>query len=117
MNVANTAVLLQEYLQGVEFVIDTVSLDGQHKMAGCWNYMKGSVNGAAFVYFGMKLVDGANPVSQEVFAYVKQVLDALEIKNWCGHAEVMYHPLTGPCLVEVGSRPHGGEGIFIEGAR
>jgi len=117
LNALNTAVLLQEYLQGVEFVIDTVSRDGHHKLAGCWNYMKGSVNGAAFVYFGMRLIDGANPVAQEVFEYTKKVLDALEIKNWCGHAEVMYHPQTGPCLVEIGSRPHGGEGIFIDGAR
>ena len=39
------------------------------------------------------------------------MLDALEIKNGPAHAEVMMTP-TGACLVEVGSRCHGGEGTW-----
>ena len=44
--------------------------------------------------------------------YVHKVLDALEILNGASHAEVI---LTndGPCLVEVGSRCHGGEGSWM----
>jgi len=40
------------------------------------------------------------------------VLDALEIRNGPSHGEVMW-TRDGPCLVEVGSRPHGGEGTFV----
>ena len=39
------------------------------------------------------------------------VLDAVGIVNGPAHAEVMLTP-TGPCLVEVGSRCHGGEGTW-----
>jgi len=43
---------------------------------------------------------------------MKSVLNALGIVNGAGHGEVMYTP-DGPCLVEVGSRPHGGEGSWV----
>jgi hypothetical protein len=41
-----------------------------------------------------------------------QVLDALGIFNGPGHMEVKMCP-DGPCLVEVGSRCHGGEGTWV----
>jgi len=44
--------------------------------------------------------------------YEKFVLDALEIRNGPAHGEVMLTP-DGPCLVEVGARPHGGEGSWV----
>jgi len=50
-------------------------------------------------------------VVQELMNYQVKVLDALGILNGAGHGEVMYTP-TGPCLVEVGARAHGGEGGF-----
>jgi len=48
-------------------------------------------------------------------AYVFKVLDALQIKEGPSHAEVMWLDSEAqPCLVEVGARPHGGEGTFTE---
>ena len=43
------------------------------------------------------------------------MLDALAVRHGPSHAEVMW--LDGedaPCLVEVGCRPHGGEGTFVD---
>jgi len=117
LGIMNTCVLLQEYLEGDEYVVDTVSKDGVHKLAGCWRYLKGEANGAKFVYHGMVIVDGASETGRQVFEYTKHVLDALNIRNGCGHAEVMLSPTKGPCLVEIGARLHGGEGIFINVAR
>lgn len=48
--------LLQEYLQGVEYVVDTVSRNGVHKCVAIWRYDKREFNGAPFVYFGMQLL-------------------------------------------------------------
>ena len=44
------AVLCQEFLKGKEYVVDHVSLDGEHKTVMIWVYDKRAVNGAAFVY-------------------------------------------------------------------
>mmetsp|Transcript_37218 Transcript_37218/g.37900 ORF Transcript_37218/g.37900 Transcript_37218/m.37900 type:complete len:506 (-) Transcript_37218:227-1744(-) len=108
----NEAVLAQEFLEGTEFVVDSVSKDGVHKVCAIWQYDKRAVNGANFVYFGLRLMDPNTPKCQEMISYSKQVLDALTISQGPSHMEVMYTP-TGPCLVEVGSRCHGGEASWL----
>lgn len=45
----------------------------------------------------------------------QQCLDALGVQHGPSHAEVMWlEEEDQPCLVEVGARPHGGEGTFAE---
>ena len=44
---------------------------------------------------------------------VWQVVKALGIVHGPSHMEIMYNEATGPCLVEVGSRCHGGEGTWV----
>ncbi len=41
----NRSLLLQEFLSGDEYVIDTVSLDGVHKCSAVWRYKKLPLNG------------------------------------------------------------------------
>ena len=100
-------------------MVDQVSKDGVHKIVCIWEYDKRLVNGAAFVYFGMKLCRSDTPKSQELISYASKVLDALGIMQGPSHMEVMYNPHPdpkqggGPCLVEVGSRCHGGEGTWL----
>jgi len=49
--------------------------------------------------------------AQKIIPYMKKVLTALKIEHNVGHSEV-FLTSTGPCLVEVGARPHGGEGSW-----
>jgi biotin carboxylase len=111
----NAEVLIQEYLSGTEYVVDTVSRDGDHKVVAVWEYDKRPVNGAPFVYFGMRLLDPQCPVSQQLVSYMCAqggVLDALGFINGPGHAEVKLEA-DGPCLVEVGARCHGWSGTWM----
>jgi len=112
MGMSNYAAVVQEYLEGPEYVIDTVSRDGVHKLAALWVYDKRPANGARFVYFGMKSVDPRSELGERLFRYQKSVLDALGIQHGPGHGEVI-DTKTGACLVECGARPHGAEGTFI----
>ena len=51
------AVLVQEYLEGQEYVVDMVSRDGQHKVVvAVWVYDRRAANGAGFVCFGQRLL-------------------------------------------------------------
>ncbi|CAN0245566.1 unnamed protein product [Ectocarpus fasciculatus] len=52
----NDEVLVQEFLVGTEYVVDTVSRDGEHKAVAIWRYDKRPANGAPFVYFSVKLM-------------------------------------------------------------
>lgn len=111
----NSEVLVQEYLSGTEYVVDSVSRDGNHKVVAVWEYDKRAVNGAPFVYFGMRLMDSQDATAQELINYMAAkggVLDALGFKNGPGHAEVKMEA-NGPCLVEVGARCHGWSGTWL----
>lgn len=116
----NRGALCQEFLSGTEYVIDGVSRDGIYKVVSIWEYDKRSVNGSNFVYFGMKLRDGKDPDMRVLIAYAQQVINALKIHQGPTHMEVILTPVKrngtveySPCLVEVGSRCHGGEGTWI----
>lgn len=119
LGLVNDGALCQEFLAGKEYVVDKVSLDGVHKLVAIWQYDKRVCNGANFVYFGMKLVSSQCDRSQQLVAYSSRVLDALEIRQGPSHMEVMWCGADNngqggyPCLVEVGSRCHGGEGTWI----
>jgi hypothetical protein len=109
----NHGALCQEFLRGTEYVLDGVSRDGVYKVTAIWEYDKRSVNGANFVYFGMRLISSVSALAQALISYGKEVVSALHILHGPSHMEVYYHPETGPCLVEVGSRCHGGEATWL----
>ena len=44
LGLMNTEVLLQEYLSGDEYVVDTVSRNGVHKCVAIWKYDKRRFN-------------------------------------------------------------------------
>merc|ERR1740138_483046 len=110
------AVLCQEFLRGKEYVVDHVSMDGVHKTVMIWVYDKRAVNGAPFVYHGVLPVPSDSQEAQVLIPYVRGVLDALQIRNGATHGEVMMTP-DGPCLVEMNSRLHGGDGHWAPLAR
>jgi biotin carboxylase len=112
----NESVLVQEFLVGKEYVVDKVSRDGVHKVVAIWEYDKRPVNGANFVYYGMRLMPSTTEKSQQMIAYADKVLDALGIKEGPSHMEIMYNDASGPCLVEVGCRCQGGEGTWLASA-
>ena len=113
LNIINNRVLIQEYLVGDEYIIDTVSLDGNHKVAAVWKYDKRKYKESNFVYYGQVPVNTNEEYYEEMLNYVFNVLDILNIKNGAGHSEIIL-TLRGPYLVETGARCQGSEGTFME---
>ena len=74
-----------------------------------WVYDKRPANGSAFVYYGCVPVPIDSPEAQIIVPYVRQVLDALGLKNGPSHGEVILTK-DGPCLVEMNCRARGGDG-------
>jgi biotin carboxylase len=111
----NESLVVQEFLSGPEFIVDTVSRNGVHKVVAIWAYDKRSVVNEAdgkqhdFVYFGQSAVSGLIGEGKALSSYAVQVLEAMGVKHGAGHAEIIL-TATGPCLVEVGCRPQGNEG-------
>ena len=112
LGIVNKAVLVQEYLEGQEYVLDMVSRDGEHKVAAIWAYDRRPINGAGFVLFGQRLLTADEPHCRELIDYQKRVITALGIRNGPTHGEVKWCK-GEPVLVEVGARCHGGDGLWV----
>ena len=102
----NTEVLVQSYLTGTEYIVDTVSCDGRTRLVGIWRYEKRLLDNGKPIYNRDILVDPSDPVGGELLGYVLAVLAALGIRNGPAHAEVIVGP-DGPALVEIGARLNG----------
>mmetsp|Transcript_33397 Transcript_33397/g.70265 ORF Transcript_33397/g.70265 Transcript_33397/m.70265 type:complete len:370 (-) Transcript_33397:261-1370(-) len=101
--------VIQEFLQGTEYVVDTVSADGVHKCVALWRYEKGARNGAPFVYLGDELVPAASEDACALLRYAEAVLTALDWRWGPAHMELMLTS-DGPRLVEVNAgRFNGGD--------
>ncbi|MFI6504499.1 ATP-grasp domain-containing protein [Nonomuraea typhae] len=102
----NSLVLVQSYLQGTEYIVDTVSCDGRTRLVGIWRYEKRLLDNGKPIYNRDILVDPSDEVCDQLHGYVVKVLDALGIQNGPAHAEVIVGP-DGPALVEIGARLNG----------
>jgi hypothetical protein len=103
----NEAVLVEEFAAGTEYMIDSYSADGKHGLVDVCRYTKSQRGDRIGIY---DLVDFLPPEHPEVLAiwpYTQQVLDAVGVRNGCGHTEVILTS-DGPQLLEVGTRPAGG---------
>jgi biotin carboxylase len=102
----NEAVVAQEYLYGGEYVVDTVSCDGQHHVTDIWKYEKLTANGITDLTCGVRLLPRHGDAQMSLVPYAFDVLDALGIRYGAAHLEIKLTP-DGPCLVEVGCRMAG----------
>lgn len=104
-------VLLQEFLEGTEYIVDHVSCDGVHKTTMLWMYDFQEVNGHR-VCVAQRPVPYDSSAMAELVAYTRQCLNALGVRNGATHTEVMWTS-GGPCLVEVNCRCQGGTGFWV----
>jgi biotin carboxylase len=104
----NTVVLAQEFLDGDEYFVNTVSRDGRHHTVEIWRYYKTRLPGGNIIYDYNEPLAPDDPEAKRVEAYAHQVLDALEVRNWAAHTEIMM-TAGGPVLVECAARFGGGQ--------
>ncbi|WP_242884801.1 ATP-grasp domain-containing protein [Actinomadura litoris] len=98
----NTAVLVQSYLAGTEYVVDMVCCRGARYTCGIWRSQK-RLLGTRNTYDLELLVAPEEDVVADLIAYVGGALDALGIDHGPAHAEVIVTE-RGPTLIEVGAR-------------
>ena len=101
----NREVLVQGYLEGTEYVVDTVSWEGRRYTCGVWEYRKRRVGVHTLYDREIALPAHESPVP-ELIDYVDEALRALGISYGPTHAEVIV-TADGPALVEVGARTAG----------
>lgn len=107
-NQINYDLLVQEYLEGDEYVINTVSCAGQHLVSEFGLYKKKINENGNSIYQSLQFLPRNFEKSAVLKKYAFSVLDALDIHYGPSHMEVMLTK-KGPILIEVGARPMGND--------
>jgi ATP-grasp domain len=98
----NDAVLVQEYLDGQQYIVNTVSMGGRHLVTDVHRVRVDDINDRA-VMRDFVLVADLDAADREVVDYTLRCLDALGVREGAGHTEVRMTS-AGPRLVEVNAR-------------
>lgn len=102
----NHEALAQRRIVGRQFTVNTVSIDGEAYLGECWTYETVEVPGAGSICVAETLLDGDDPTTRRLAAYVGTVLDALDLANGPAHIE-LFEDDDGPVLIELGARLQG----------
>jgi ATP-grasp domain-containing protein len=100
---SNSEVCVQEFVEGREYIIDTVSRDGAVVVTDMWEYHFADRNGVPFLYDRTELLPSNHPHAGTLEDYTRRVVDALKIRWGPAHCEVMLTQ-AGPTIIEVGAR-------------
>jgi hypothetical protein len=107
MGQTNEAVLIQEYAEGTEYLVDSYTVDGVHSLVDVCRYTKISRGDKIGIYQRIDFLGADDPEVLVLWPYIQQVLDAVGVRVGCGHSEVML-TADGPRLIEIAARPAGG---------
>src|SRR5262249_55420242 len=87
--VVNEGLLVQEFADGAEYLVDSYSVDGRHGLVDVCRYTKVRKGNRIGVYDRVDFLPPTHPDARAVWQYTHQVLDAVGVRNGCGHSEVM----------------------------
>ena len=100
-------VLIQERINGDEYIVNTVSCNGTHRVTTIWKYSKVKTSEGGYVYDTVETINHLGLGESELVEYAYDVIDALDIQYGPVHGEYMIDE-KGPVLIEVNCRPCGG---------
>ena len=101
------SVLIQECITGTEYVVNTVSCNGEHRVVSVGVYDKYRLSNGTIAYNYFRYVTRLEIGHSRLMQYACQVADAIGIKYGPVHGEYMVDE-EGPVLIEVNCRPMGG---------
>jgi len=101
---ANTHAVVQECLVGQEYIVDSVSCDGLHKILMIWKVDRSREKTPYAIKTTLLHPDAVE--YRVLAAYAKDVLSCLGVHYGAGHTELMLTN-TGPVLIEFNCRTHG----------
>ncbi|MEM5369202.1 ATP-grasp domain-containing protein [Paraburkholderia azotifigens] len=101
----NAKVLAQEYMSGKQYLLNTMSSDGNHYICDAWGEVRPNDDAPSNDNYA-DLVRPGTALYRSLAEYVTRVADALGIRYGAAHFELRMTD-QGPCLVEVGARMSG----------
>lgn len=103
----NEHFLVQEKLNGDEYIVDLVINYEDAKVCALCRYKKGLHNSSHFVYESLEVLDVNDKNYENIIKYAIDCAGALGVEFGLAHIEIM-NTYKGPILIELGARLHGG---------
>lgn len=103
-NVDTTDMFMMPFINGDEYVVDTVSFNGKHKLVSVWKYAK--ENGFWREKITLLDCNGNEELIKKLYNYTCEVLDKVNYKLGAAHIEIITENGI-PKLVEINFRTHG----------
>ena len=98
--------VVQERIDGDEYIVNTVSCNGDHRLTTIWKYHKIRTAEGGQIYDSTITVNELDLGEADLVEYAYDVATALGIKYGAVHGEYMVDD-NGPVLIEVNCRPCG----------
>ena len=110
-----TEMLVQERINGEEYVVNTVSCNGDHRVTTIWEHIKAKTEEGGNVYDTTSFVYELGLGEAELVEYAYDVADALGIRYGPVHGEYLIDD-KGPVLIEVNCRPMGSnlDAVYVD---
>ncbi|MBN2689132.1 MAG: ATP-grasp domain-containing protein [Gammaproteobacteria bacterium] len=102
-NEVNNEALVQEYIDGAEYIVNSVSSRGKHYITDIWKGYSNTPNLISTDSYA-DLVRSCDDHYDAICEYTKKVLDAIGIINGSAHTELRVSSDGSPCIIEVGAR-------------
>ena len=99
-------IVVQEFFEGVEYVVDTVSRGGVHRVSNVLTYGKHKSKANEFIYDYVRWVEPSDPSVERLSEYAYRVLNAVGLEFGVAHIELLERD-GRVVLVELGARPCG----------
>ena len=106
MGEVNEGVLVQEFIDGTEYFVNTVSLNGKHRLVEVLRYAERLSSVGSMIYDYDGFISETDPAFKPLVEYTHKALDALGIQNGPSHAEIMIDQ-QGPVMMEIAARIDG----------
>lgn len=106
LGIVNERLLVQSYLEGPQFIVNTVSRDGRHFVTDAWRMHVRLQPGYSIVTEDNELLDPDSDIASKLIDYTFKAISALGIVNGAAHSELKW-TANGPALIETGARPMG----------
>lgn len=103
---SNDSVVIQQFLDGTEYVVNTVSREGREKVSEVWRVQKHLSQEGRNLYDFDDLCDPSSDDAADVIDYVRKLLPVLGITHGAGHTELM-RGVHGARLIESAARVSG----------
>jgi biotin carboxylase len=101
---SNDAVVIQPFIEGTEYIINSASCGGHHLVSDMWRMAKLAAEHPLYDYG--ELTPTTGEIADQLVGYAWRVLDALGIRFGAAHIELFWTD-DGPVLIEVGARLDG----------